>query len=67
MNNLDRRKNLKALLDYPILASGFKDKESAYIWLDSVAPLLKFNGEYYANFMRNSRILRTRAFSNCMC
>lgn len=42
---------LQELYNRPEVQNGFSSKEKCLSWASSIAPLLKFNDNYYANFM----------------
>ncbi|MCH7928717.1 MAG: superinfection exclusion B family protein [Candidatus Dadabacteria bacterium] len=53
-------KELKELYEIEAVNSGFKSQKDCIMWSNSVAPLLKFNEQYYANFMTNSHAINNQ-------
>ena len=50
-------KDLTELYEIETVTSGFKSQQDCIKWSNSVAPLLKFNEQYYANFMTSSHTI----------
>lgn len=48
---------LEGFYNIPAVRDGFSTREDCLEWANSVAPLLKFNPQYYANFLSNSHKL----------
>ena len=54
---MDKKKllqKLKTLLEMKEVKEGFPSQQACIDWANKVAPLLKFNQQYYANFMQNA-------------
>ena len=45
---------LQALFEMPEVKNGFPSQEACIEWVNRVAPLLKFNNQYYINFAQNA-------------
>jgi hypothetical protein len=43
--------------------SGFKSQQDCISWSNKIAPLLKFNDQYYMNFLESSSLLNIRNIS----
>jgi len=56
-------KELRELFEIEELTSRFKSQEDCISWSNLVAPLLKFNEQYYANFVSNSHQINIIGFS----
>jgi len=54
MNKQSLLSKLEALFNMPEVKKGFPSQESCIDWTNKVAPLLKFNNQYYVNFAQNA-------------
>ncbi|MBU0477966.1 hypothetical protein KKC91_05310 [bacterium] len=54
---------LKALLEIEEVKDGFPSQHACIDWANKVAPLLKFDQEYYANFMQNAHKMNLKLSS----
>lgn len=54
MNKKKILEKLEELYDMKEVKVGFPSKQACIDWCNRVAPLLKFNKQYYLNFLQNS-------------
>ena len=54
MNKKSLLTRLEALFNMPEVKKGFPSQEACIDWTNKVAPLLKFNNQYYINFAQNA-------------
>jgi len=54
MNKKKLLQELKTLLEMKEVKEGFPSQQACSDWANKVAPLLKFNQQYYVNFMQNA-------------
>ena len=57
-------KKLTKLFEIDELANGFKSQNECIKWSNMVAPLLRFNEQYYVNFMTNSHQINVFGLSS---
>lgn len=63
MNNKERLQKLKALQISPGDGPLFKSSHDCMIWIDTVAPLLKYDPTHYENFMDHTQYVRITTLS----
>ena len=54
MNKQSLLTRLEDLFNMPEVSKGFPSQEACVNWANKVAPLLKFNNQYYVNFAQNA-------------
>ncbi len=57
---MDKKKllqKLKILFEMKEVKEGFPSQQTCFDWVNKVAPLLKFNQQYYVNFMQKAYLL----------
>jgi len=57
MNKEETLKCLKEFFDTPEVTGGFPSKQACISWANKVAPLLRFNRQYYQQFVYYSQII----------
>lgn len=63
MNNQERLKQLKSLKIERGNGPLFKSSNDCMIWIDNVAPLLKYDKDHYETFMENAQYVRVTTLS----
>jgi hypothetical protein len=63
MNKKELLAKLKTLYEMKEVKSGFPSQQACVEWANSVAPLLKFNQQYYLNFIQNSHKMNLKLSS----
>ncbi|MCX5808205.1 MAG: hypothetical protein NTX36_02325 [Proteobacteria bacterium] len=64
MNNKERLKKLKELkIERRESGSFFKSADDCMIWIDNVAPLLKYDEDHYNNFLNHAKVVRITQLS----
>ena len=63
MNKIKLLSKLKALYNTPEVKKGFPSQEACIDWSNKVAPLLKFDHQYYVNFIENAHKMNLRLSS----
>lgn len=57
MSKQDTLRQLEELFDAPEITGGFPSQSACVSWANRVAPLLRFNQQYYQTFMHYSQII----------
>jgi len=66
MNKKKLLQKLKALLEMKEVKDGFPSQQACIDWANKVAPLLKFNQQYYINFMQNAHKMNLKLSSHTL-
>lgn len=66
MNKKKLLQKLKALLKMKEVKDGFPSQQACIDWANKVAPLLKFNQQYYVNFMQNAHKMNLKLSSHTL-
>jgi len=66
MNKKALLKKLEELYSVKEVKDGFPSQQACIHWSNKVAPLLKFNQQYYLNFIQNAHKMNLRLWSNAI-
>lgn len=66
MNKKALLKKLEELYSVKEVKDGFPSQQACINWSNKVAPLLKFNQQYYLNFIQNAHKMNLRLFSSAI-